>query len=66
METSSTTAILITKEDFNRAIRMNMDAQLRNPQFKGHTEAAMVYAMSGAVFTREVMNILFGEEKDHE
>lgn len=66
METSSTTAILITKEDFNNAIQKNMEAQLRSPQFKGHTEAAMIYAMGGIVFAREVMNILFEEVQNNE
>lgn len=66
MDTSKVTTIMITEEDFNRAIKLNMAKSLRDPHFEGHTEAAMVYSLGGATFAREVKNILFGKEEHHE
>lgn len=54
--------ITITRADFNTAISATMQKNMKDPQFEGHLEAAMVYVMGGATFAREVMRVLFGEE----
>lgn len=66
MDTSDVTAIVITEEDFDRAIMMNMVKNLHDPHFEGHPDAAMVYSMGGVAFAREVKNILFNKEEHHE
>ena len=66
MVTSKVTAIMITKEDFDRAIMMTMAKNLQDPHFEGHPDAAMLYSMGGVAFAKEVKNILFGKEEHHE
>lgn len=66
MDTSKVSAIMITEEDFDQAVMMNMAKNLHNPRFEGHPDAAMLYSMGGVVFAKEVKNILFGKEEHHE
>lgn len=66
MDTSKVNAVVITEEDFDRAIMTNMIRNLHNPHFEGHSDAAMIYSMGGVAFAREVKNILFREEQDNE
>lgn len=66
MDTSKVTAIMITEEDFDRVIMMNMTKNLQDPHFEGHPDAAMLYSMGGVTFAKEVKNILFGKEEHHE
>lgn len=66
MDTSNTTAIMVTEEDFDRAITMNMVKSINDPHFEGHPETAMVYSMGGVAFAKQVKNILFGKEEHHE
>lgn len=64
MDTSKVTAIMITEEDFDRAVMANMVKRLGDPHFEGHPDAAMLYSMGGVAFAKEVKNILFGREED--
>lgn len=66
MDTSKVTAIMVTEEDFDRAIMTNMANSIHDPHFEGHPEAAMMYSMGGVAFAKEVKNILFGKEEHHE
>ena len=66
MDTSKFTAIMITKEDFDRVIMTNMADNLHNPHFEGKPDAAMLYSLGGATFAREVRDILFGREEHHD
>jgi hypothetical protein len=65
MNTSDVAAIVITEEDFDRAVATNMAKGLHDPHFKGHADAAFVYVMGGMAFAKEVKNILFGKEVDN-
>lgn len=56
--------ITITKADFDTAIQMTMQKNMEDPHFKGHPEAALVYALGGATFAREVKRVLFEEEEE--
>ena len=56
--------VTITRADFHTAIQMTMQKNMEDPHFVGHPESAMLYSMGGAVFAREVMKILFGEEDE--
>lgn len=66
MDTSKVTAILISEEDFDRAIMKNLIKSIRDPHFEGHPDAAVMYSMGGAAFAKEVKIILFGKEEDHD
>lgn len=66
MDTSKVTAIMITEDDFDRAIMTNMTKNINNPSFEGHPDAALMFSMGGAAFAKEVKNILFGKEEHHE
>lgn len=66
MDTSKVTAIMVTEEDFDRAVTMNMVRSIQDPHFEGHPDAAMMYSMGGVAFAKEVKNILFGKEEHHE
>lgn len=66
MDTSDVTTIMITEEDFDRAIMMNTVKNLRDRQFEGHPEALMAFSVGGVIFAKEVKNILFGKEEHHD
>jgi hypothetical protein len=61
------TAVLITGEDFDRAISEVLHNNLTDPRHLEHPEGALAFSLGGAVFAREVKEILFrGEEKPNE
>ena len=66
MDTSKVTAILVTEEDFDRAIAQNLVASLHDPHFEKQPDAALMYTMGGVAFAKEVKHILFGKEENHE
>ena len=66
MDTSKVTAILITEEDFDRAVMENTANSLHDPHFEGHPDAAMMYSLGGMAFANEVKRILFGKEEHYE
>lgn len=66
MDTSKVTAIMVTEEDFDRAIITNMANNLNNPRFEGHPDAATMYVLGGVAFAKEVKHILFGKEEHHD
>lgn len=66
MEEKTVETIVITEEDFDRAIMTIMTKSLRDLHFEGHLGAAMAYSMGGAAFAKDVKNILFGKEENHE
>ena len=60
----SNTAVMITEEDFDRAISMALQNNLTDPHFKEHPEGALIFSMGGAIFAKEVKKILFGAEEE--
>ena len=66
MDTSKTTAILITEEDFDNAIVEVTQKNLTDSRFNGSFQAALMYSTGGMVFAKEVKNILFGKEENHD
>lgn len=64
MDTSKITAVMVTEEDFDRAIMANMIKSLNDPHFDGHPDAAMMYVLGGMAFAKEVKRILFGKKEE--
>ena len=60
----SNTAIMISEEDFDKAISITLNSNLTNPNAKEHPEGALVFSLGGAIFAREVKKILFGTEEE--